>query len=86
MIKKIVENNIHYISVNLFWHIGDHLAQSKSKNEDLNQEEFEEIWSGILGKMVSLCLDNHSEVRLSSLHVFSSILQHHGNLLTYLLN
>ena len=78
---KPVENNIHYISVGLFWNIGDFLAQSKSKNEDLSQEEFEEIWARILGKMISLCLDNHPEVRLSAFHVFSSILQHHGSLL-----
>ena len=78
-----MENNIHYISVGPFWNIGDFLAQNKTKGEpEISQEDFEELWSGILGKMISLCLDNHSEVRLSALHVFSSILQHHGNLLT----
>ena len=67
----------------MFWNVADCLAklhkQENQPNHEL-QSQYEEVWLTILGKLINFCSDSLSELRHSALHIFSSIIIHHGQM------
>ena len=79
---NIVDNNISYQSVGMFWKIGDYIArlqEQEKNNERAGLPDFEAIWLLILNKLVKDANSDHSELRISAIHTFTNLMVHHGN-------
>lgn len=61
----------------MFWNIADYIYKTQSNKkgkESLSPEEFAELIRTILSRLISLCVDSHTEARHSALHIFSSLI------------
>ncbi|KAL4506824.1 hypothetical protein ABPG72_001245 [Tetrahymena utriculariae] len=76
------DNNINYLSCDMLWHIGDHIAKkqtsvlSSTDSQFISKEEFGLLITSILEKLLSLCVDPHAEARNSAQHIFSQLIVH----------
>ncbi|KRX06452.1 Armadillo-type fold [Pseudocohnilembus persalinus] len=74
---NIDDNNMNYLSCDMFWNIADYIYKAqdiKQTHYTISNEEFAELIRTILSRIMSLCLDSHTEVRHSALHIFSTLI------------
>lgn len=66
--------NENYSCVEMLWKVSDHLALQES------QTTLEDLWLAIFSKLYNCCVDPDSQVRHSSLKIYSSLLAENGSL------
>lgn len=66
--------NENYSCVEILWKVSDHLASSQKGND------YSELWESIFRKLYVCCSDSNSQVRHSSLKIYSSLLSNYGHI------